>query len=118
MNVNGWTDIGYHAGVEWIDDAAGKGHYEVLMGRPLDATGAHAPGLNTRGLGFVFVGNFDLAPPDDEMLVYAAKHLRWMMNLLGIEANENTVVPHNSVAPHKTCPGKLFPMNRLIGLLT
>ncbi len=117
VNTLGWSDIGYHAGIEWVIDAAGEGHYEVLLGRPLDVAGAHAKGLNSKGVGFVFMGDFDDAPPTDEMLTYAAKHLRWMMDLMNIEASKETVVAHRSVAPWKTCPGKMFPMSRLIGML-
>ncbi len=117
VNTKGWSDIGYHAGIEWVLDAAGEGHYEVLLGRPMNRDGAHAKGLNKQGLGFVFMGNFDDAPPSDAMLTYAAKHLRWMMDLMDIEPSDKTIVTHRSVASWKTCPGKLFPMDRLIGLL-
>ena len=107
----GWLDIGYHAGVELVDD-----DYFTLFGRPWDMDGAHTQGQNGIALGLCFVGNYDLAPPPNEMLVFAARHLGRIMKDLGIPADVGHVHKHGDFAP-KTCPGTLFPFAAFLGLL-
>lgn len=109
-----WTDIGYHIGVENID-----GHYEVLLGRPLDADGAHAyqKNMNRVGLGVLFIGDFDIAPPNTGMLIAMAVHLRPIMELLRIPAQPTRVIGHREVAGYKTCPGNMFDVGAFIDLL-
>jgi hypothetical protein len=61
------VEIGYHEGVELVDDA-----YEALMGRPWDRIGAHTLGQNYRSLGLCLIGNFDLEEPPPKQLEKAA----------------------------------------------
>ena len=114
----GWADIGYHLGCELVEDAAGEHHYEVFLGRALDADGAHCyqGNMNRLALGVCFVGNFDLAHPPDEMLFYAAGCLAPIMRVLGIPADRAHVHPHSEFAP-KTCPGTFFPLDAFIRML-
>jgi hypothetical protein len=117
---NGYLDIGYHLGIEEID-----GVYEVLLGRPFDADGAHAPqrSMNRVGLGVMFCGDFNKTIPRTEMLQYAAARLRPIMSALGIPADREHVLAHGDVAPYKSlgsefpCPGRNFNMVEFIGLL-
>ena len=103
-------DVGYHGCCELIGGA-----YEVLFGRPLDWFGAHTAGSNRTHLGFVFIGNYDLAPPPDEMLrVACVRFIRPMMKAFGIGVTD--IRPHSDFAP-KTCPGNLFEMAHLIDVL-
>ena len=51
INVKGWTDVGYHAGIEQVE-----GRFVCLFGRPDVYTGAHTRGHNSSSLGFVFIG--------------------------------------------------------------
>ena len=113
IETNGWKDIGYHLGVELVGD-----HYEVMLGRGFDENGAHCyqEGMNVKALGVCFVGNYDLAPPPNEMLVFAAYQLRRIMKDLGIPADVGHVHKHSDFAP-KTCPGALFPFAAFLGLL-
>ena len=113
VETNGWKDIGYHLGVELVGD-----HYEVMLGRGFNEDGAHCyqAGMNRYGLGVCFVGNFDLAPPPAEMLVFAARHIRRIMDSLDIPADVEHVHRHSEFAP-KTCPGKLFPFAAFLALL-
>lgn len=110
MEHHGWSDIGYHAGVEFVRDG-----YVVILGRPEDRTGAHTVGENVRSLGFVFVGNYDVKAPSKEMLEAAVSS--WfvpVMRRYGLGVRE--VVPHSLFA-NKTCPGKLFDMEPLRGMI-
>lgn len=117
----GYVDVGYQIGVEWQDrpEVDGDGHYEVMLGRPLDADGAHCPGhdMNRHSIGICFVGKFDVAGPQEEMLQVAANHLRPIMQALGIPADSDHVHPHREYDDSKTCPGLQFPMAHFIGLL-
>jgi len=114
MEQLGWSDIGYHLGIELVGT-----RYEVLMGRPLDANGAHCKEarMNIIGLGVCFIGNFDLAPPPPAMLHEGAKHLSAIMRTLSIPIDRAHVHPHTEFAPYKTCPGTQFPLDSFIALL-
>lgn len=106
VNEKGWQDIGYHAGIEEV-----KGQFVCLYGRPDWLSGAHTKGKNGSSLGFCFVGDFDGTRPSDARLRTAARRvlapwlLRWGLDV-------DALVPHSQFAS-KTCPGMLFPMDRL-----
>ncbi len=107
-----WLDIGYHFGIELIND-----HYEVLVGRDLDRDGAHCVGMNAKAIGICLVGNFDASPVPAAQWNRAAALVRSLMKELDIPIDN--VVPHRDYAP-KSCPGKLFDMasfRRVIGAL-
>lgn len=99
----GWNDIGYHFGVEFIH----RGH-EVLVGRPLDMTGAHTIGMNDRGIGVCVVGNYDVQYPREEMLSRLVPLLRVLCGIFKIPP-EN-IMGHRDYA-EKSCPGKNFDLN-------
>lgn len=106
VNVLGWEDIGYHAGIENIE-----GKYVCLFGRPDVVPGAHTRGENGRSLGFCFVGNFDVAEPPHVQLRIACRRVLapWLYrHALGVDA----LVPHRQFAV-KTCPGDMFDMDLL-----
>lgn len=102
----GWSDIGYHAGIEEVD-----GRYVCLFGRPDVLPGAHTLGENGRSFGFCFVGDYDHDEPSYARLRVAARRVLapWLLRHgLGVDA----IVPHSQFA-HKTCPGSRFPMDKL-----
>jgi hypothetical protein len=106
VNHNGWSDVGYHAGIERVGDT-----YLCLFGRPDVLPGAHTVGENGRSLGFCFVGDYDAAEPPHVMLRVAARRVLapWLLRHgLGVDA----LVPHRQFA-HKTCPGRMFDMHKL-----
>lgn len=110
INTLGWSDIGYHAVVEFARD-----QYEVFFGRPWDIPGAHTKGHNGDSLGICFIGNYDEQPPSDRMLEVGAKIIKFWMRLYGI--SEENIYRHHDFAPYKTCPGKLFDILRLRDLV-
>ena len=106
VNVNGWSDIGYHAGIEEVGD-----RYVCVFGRPDVLAGAHTVGENGRSLGFCFVGNYDVDEPEPSRLRVACRRVLapWLLRHgLGVDA----LVPHRQFAD-KTCPGYRFDMDLL-----
>lgn len=114
--TNGWRDIGYHAGVELVTGNADLVGYafQGLVGRPPSAVAAACPqgNMNVLGLHLCFVGNFDLAPPSDEILRRAALRfiLPWMSEH-GIDVER--IKGHRDFNPAKSCPGRLFDIDRV-----
>lgn len=104
VNMCRWRDIGYHFGLESIYD-----HYEILTGRMLNDTGAHCKAMNTISIGICFVGNFDETQPPLEQWWKGIKLVRSLCEVFSI--------PYENVKGHcdfsqKSCPGKLFDMDK------
>lgn len=114
----GWDDIGYHYGVELVNDK-----YEILMGRMPNEKGAHTKELNMNsvGIGICCVGNFDLGPPPQEQMDKLIELVRWLQSDFHI--TKSHVLGHREVGAlvgfdwtkgnYKSCPGKRFDMNKL-----
>lgn len=117
VNHEGWDDIGYHLGFEAIADPwTGKLTYEGLVGRPLHEEGAHAKGHNGDSIGVVFVGDYTMEPPPDEMLLYAARHLAGLCHVLDLEPDHKTIFAHRALDATE-CPGAKFPLGALIEMV-
>lgn len=101
----GWRAIGYHFGIELVRD-----HHEIFVGRMLNETGAHCKGMNGRSLGICFLGNFDRDPLPSGKWHIGLKLVKCLCEVFKIP-REN-VVAHRDYAPYKSCPGKLFDMDR------
>jgi hypothetical protein len=107
MQTLGWNDIGYPFGIELIGD-----HYETLIGRRPDLTGAHTIGQNDQSIGICVIGNFDEDPVTTGIKDALQNLLTWLILLYGISSKE--IYGHCEFAP-KTCPGKnLFEWIRII----
>ena len=116
VKTNGWTDVGYHFGVELVGT-----HYEILIGRTLSEDGAHCKeaGMNRRGIGVCLVGNFDLASPPDGQLRAAARIVTWAMK--EFQVPRERVIGHRDAGllagfdwtkgQYKTCPGVQFSLD-------
>jgi len=102
-----WSDIGYHIGIELVGD-----RYEAILGRMLDAPGAHCieAGMNHSSVGICLVGNFDLEAPPKEQWNLALKIVLSLMDLLKISKDE--VFGHREFAGYKCCPGLMFDLDR------
>lgn len=107
IEVRGWDDIGYHAGI----DIAGHPS-PVQVGRPLSFPGAHSKGFNDFSLGMCCLGNFEVQAPSDEVWKTALDLSLDFMRWFGIPVNR--VIGHREVYDQlgqprqKTCPGALW----------
>ncbi len=122
-DINGWTDIGYHYGI----DRVGQGLL-LQIGRPESQSGAHCKEmhLNLKSIGICVVGNFDLAPPGLEIMRFLAEICRRKVAEYGIPVN--SILGHREVGlmagfdwkkgQYKSCPGKYFPMDTLRAMLS
>jgi hypothetical protein len=98
INTNGWLDIGYHYGVESVDN-----QYQLMFGRPVSMEGAHCLGQNETSIGVCMVGDFTNEPPTDaqyQTLVYLIKDIIYPM------VGELPIYRHDDFYP-TSCPGKL-----------
>ena len=99
----GWKDIGYHFGIEDL-----RGQTEILVGRMTDRMGAHCSNDNVGSIGICFVGNFDIIEPPIESWNKGIELVKFLMRTYGI----TRVVGHTELNPYKTCPGKLFNLDK------
>lgn len=101
----GWSDVGYHALVEQVDD-----EFIVTLGRPLNIMGAHAKGFNERSIGICFIGNYHEYAPNELMIDEAVKRFIGPVSLL-LNIHPSRILPHKAVGTTATvCPGKYFPL--------
>lgn len=106
IETNGWTDIGYHFGVELVGDK-----YVVQKGRSESIPGAHCLGQNDKSLGICVVGNYDLEEPPEAALDLLAQLCADICKRHGLASED--IFTHNRFASYKTCPGRKFPMPKL-----
>jgi len=102
-----WRDIGYMWGIELIGN-----DYEVLLGRDEDDIGAHCTqmDMNKVGIGICCVGNFDLTTPPSNMWNKCLELCRNIMRRRSIP--RKNVQGHHEYYPAKSCPGKLWDMDK------
>jgi hypothetical protein len=98
--TQGWSDIGYHCGFEYVGDKV-----VFQPGRSLDKDAAACVGKNSTHIQVCMVGDFDAVEPTHEMYIAVAHLCKRFMSIydFGIDA----IRGHFAYAP-KTCPGKLF----------
>ena len=108
------NDIGYHFGIEEVRKAE---VYEVLYGRRINSKGCHCPqhNMNNVGIGFMFCGNFDIAPPPIKMLYKAADFIADLCNIIGI--SPNNICGHRDHNSARTCPGLKFDIEQFKSLV-
>ncbi len=101
--INGWSDIGYHFGIENI-----RGKAEILMGRMPDRQGAHVRGHNRDNIGICFVGNYDDEFIPDVLWEAGVRLCKFLVKKFGI----TEIVGHRELDPRKSCPGNQFDLDR------
>ena len=98
--TNGWDDIGYHFGIEEVEN-----ELIILHGRhPMEA-GAHcrASGMNRKSIGVCVVGEYDNVPPDSYRLAVTTDLLTKLCFLYSIPSRN--IMGHGEIDRRKTCPG-------------
>lgn len=108
----GWSDVGYHFGFEYVDNVL-----VLRLGRSLEMSGAHTLEFNQNGIGICLIGNYDVQIPTVEQLNAIEELCKTLMKLYDISA-KHIIGHHESYAIRnvpvaKSCPGILFPINRL-----
>jgi N-acetylmuramoyl-L-alanine amidase len=73
-------------------------------------SGAHTKGHNRNSLGVCFVGNFDDVPPPELQWNKGLELVRWLLFNYGL--TPENVHGHNEFASYKSCPGKMFDMDK------
>jgi N-acetylmuramoyl-L-alanine amidase len=103
----GWSDIGYHYGVELVQD-----RYEVMTGRMMPETGAHCiqRDMNRRAIGVCLIGNFDNHTVPKIQWELAIDLVSSLCYLLDIP--RKNVLGHREAHLERTCPGRYFDMNQ------
>lgn len=110
IHDKGWSDIGYHYGIENINDK-----YEILTGRPINRNGGHTKGMNRKAIGICCVGNYDSHQPPKRMINLLIKLIKDLMKQFNI--SKENVMGHRDFCNYKSCPGKMFDLNKVRELL-
>lgn len=105
----GWSDIGYHFVVENVGN-----EYAVLVGRPLNRSGSHCPGVNKTHIGVCFAGNFELGPPSSGQLEVGAALIAGLLD--AFELSTDSVIAHRDRRA-TACPGSEFLLWHLLDLV-
>lgn len=102
-----WKDIGYHYGIELVENG-----YMVCTGRAENTPGAHCTqaNMNNHSLGVCFVGNFDLTPVPVAQWDMGAELVARLCTRYSIETVR--VFGHRDFATYKSCPGNYFVMEQ------
>ena len=87
----GWTDIGYHFGIDWDAD--------IHILRPIEKPGAHCKGRNRYSIGICVLG---LRTFTKWQMLQLARLCRMLM--AAFELKEDDIKPHNFYNKNKTCP--------------
>jgi N-acetyl-anhydromuramyl-L-alanine amidase AmpD len=103
--VRPWQDIGYH----WLVERLSDSRPWVIKGRSMMKHGAHCrdAGMNRKGIGVCVVGNFDIAPPPEDIFEETADFVAWLCRMYRIPVDN--VHGHRDFA-NKSCPGEKFDM--------
>jgi hypothetical protein len=116
-----WEGVGYDF-VIGNGSNSGDGEVEVTFRWQRQMAGAHCGGTpdnwaNEKAVGICLVGNFDYRPP-------TAKQMQSLLNLIHFLQNRYGI-PISRIYGHRDtpgaritdCPGKMFPMDRLIRMV-
>ena len=98
VEERGWSDIGYH----YIIDRNG----DIVEGRSIERTGAHARGYNKGSVGICLLGGHGSSAEDnfhDNFTVFQSESLKELISELEVEYNIDDIMGHNQIAS-KACP--------------
>ena len=110
----GWSDVGYHF---IIGNGNGVPDGEVLRGRPIEKGACQSRGMNSKAIGILMVGNFDISyPSKTQWTALIALVMRLMQEH---EIPADNVIGHREIyamqgrEPERSCPGWKFDMDKL-----
>jgi N-acetylmuramoyl-L-alanine amidase len=103
VDHNGWDDIGYHFGIEFIES-----DYQILVGRMMDHVGAHCRNNNSRSIGVCLIGNFDRDEPPKAQWLLTVRLVASLKNIFNIPIQNIKGDREHHLS--KTCPGRRFDM--------
>lgn len=115
IETNGWKDIGYHYGIEYISDIKSGYHLELFKGRDDSLIGSHCEGHNSDSLGICVVGEFDSLTPSEEQYKFLAKLCKDLIDKYKLSIRD--IYFHRDFNKGKSCPGTKFDKKKLIGII-
>lgn len=112
----GWAGAGY--------DVLIRKNGDVCLMRPFSATGAHCKeqDMNKLALSVCFEGNYtDLDPKPSNPIDYEMNPIQFDAGVIVIKwlmkdhkIPHDNIIPHHKVATYKDCPGKFFPLLKML----
>ncbi len=96
----GWAGIGYHFYI--------RKDGRIYRGRPENAIGAHAPGVNDRAFGIASEGNFNneqITLKQKNSIIALSKYLMEKYNIKDLKRHKDV--------RNTDCPGKNFPFEEI-----
>jgi len=108
IRERGWSDIGYHYGLERYGDAL-----IIMRGRLPWVQGAHcrAAGRNRDSIGVCVVGEYDVLPPSPAVYDATVRLIAGLCWTLHISPRE--VYGHREFESGKSCPGAKWDLDRV-----
>lgn len=114
-------EVGYHLGIDYLEDAKGSFAPVPQYGRSFDSNGVHATyplehAFNNRYLGLVVVGNFDAKSLRPELWDACLRTVRSLMDAFTIPVDK--VIGHREadvlagLDNPRSCPGSLFSLEK------
>lgn len=98
--ARGWAGIGYHFYI--------RKDGEIYRGRPENAVGSHAPGVNNRSLGIALEGNFN-----DEQITLKQRNSLIALSKYLMEKYKIKDLKRHKDVKNTECPGKNFPFEEI-----
>lgn len=96
----GWSGIGYHFYI--------RKDGTIYRGRPENAVGSHAPGVNARAFGIASEGNFNEEYVTPQQMTSLIALSRYLMNKYNI-----TDLKRHKDVRQTECPGNNFPFEEI-----
>lgn len=114
---NGWSDIGYHYGMEMITDPSGNQVVIEQKGRDDERKGAHVKGMNAETLGVCVIGNYDKEKCPKRLWEETLHLVRRLQMMYDVKSDfvlghwEAQRLQGYGPKERKSCPGKKFDMD-------
>ena len=112
--TKGWT-AGPHLFI--CTDAPNPHNNGIFQMTPLNVRGIHAGRFNSSHWGIEVVGNFDLAPWNQEQTATTVNAAAALLLWRNLPANYATIRGHRETGSPKTCPGRMVDMNTVRTLI-